>query len=229
MKLRETLYKNWLSILGVLGGLVTILTLIVRTETVWHWIFPSADTDLQGSVYYTHENSSFFFPQSYTDDEQKKQFINAAQSFIKIDVQNVSNVEAAEMQLSLPSDAVLEVLHKNDVKHTYLIADSFRLDNLAANDRYSLLIWMKRPFSGNDQISLSNQLGLITFIPVYRTTLTELRFYYWGFYVLLSFSAALLIAVIVLSFTLYNDSKTIAQATSPAQLVEEAHPEGATS
>jgi hypothetical protein len=206
MTLSETLKKYWQLIVATIMLLAALLTVIVRTETVWHWMFPSDKFGLKGGILYDHELSSFHFPRSYNDSEQRKDFVTAAQSFIKVNVHNISNIEAADMRLILPGDAVVEVMQNSQLKHSYPASDSFELANLAPGERYTLLIWMKRPFTLDEQIAITNQIGAIIITPNLTISLQEYRFFQRGYYFLLLLSFLLGSAVVILSIVLYKTS-----------------------
>jgi len=106
MTIYETFQKHWLLVAAGVTFLAALLTVIVRSETVYHWIVPRQTHGVQGAITYDYQDTLFYWPQSL--NPKSEEFFKNASSFVKLNIQNQSQVEVADVKVILTGDAILE-------------------------------------------------------------------------------------------------------------------------
>ncbi len=138
-------------------------------------------------------------------------------------MQNQSSLEVADFRVTLTGDALVEVKSKDDVR-TFAPSDTFDLGSVKAGERITVLLWLRRPFSLDERITVTNQFGGFTIIPTMTLGAGEYYFYRNGYYILLVIVVLLAGATLVLAGMLYK-IKTMPQNGAGVTSVGEPQPD----
>jgi hypothetical protein len=124
-----------------------------------------------------------------------------------VSLYNETGVDLMEVELTLPTEAVMEIQRSQKASQVVGPAETANLSTVPRGEHLAVLLWMKRQLAPDERVTVRHSLGLIQLNPVAIVWSEDIQFYQQGFKLLLFIVAVSGCGVVVLAVLLIRTKR----------------------